>query len=122
MLEIIGREKIKLDQKQIDNVVELLRKEEAVSDDKDDKKVEKVIIKNGIGGKLDNCTPGTICEQNSSEKLKALSNEALVNPTVEQIKATIPPQISETPVLPEKPEDNTVKDKKEVIDTKPPKL
>lgn len=122
MLEIIGREKIKLDQKQIDNVVELLRKEEEVSDDKNDKKVEQVIKKDGTGGKLDNCTPGTICEQNSSEKLKALSNEALVNPTVEQIKATIPPQISETPVLPEKPEDNTVKDKKEVIDTKPPKL
>lgn len=122
MLEIIGREKIKLDQKQIDNVVELLRKEEEVSNDKDDKKVEKIIKKDGTEVKLDNCTPGTICEQNSSEKLKASSNEALVNPTVEQIKATIPPQISETPVLPEKPEDSTVKDKKEVIDTKPPKL
>lgn len=122
MLEIIGREKIKLNQKQIDNVVELLRKEEAVSEDKDDKKVEKVIIKDGTGDRLDNCTPGTNCEQNSSEKVKDLSNEALVNPNVEKNQAAILSQISETTLLPGKSEDKTVKDKKEGTDTKPPKL
>lgn len=116
MLEIIGREKIKLNQKQIDNVIELLRKEEALGDVKDDKKVEKVIQKNGTGDTLDNCTPGTVCEQKSSEKITALSNEALVNPTKEKIHAAI------TPALPGKPDDNTDKDKKKVIDTEPPKL
>lgn len=122
MLEIIGREKIKLNQKQIDNVIELLRKEEALGDVKDDKKVVKVIKKDGKRDTLDNCTPGTICEQKSSEKITALSNEALVNPTVEKMHAAIPPQVSETPALPGKPDDNADKDKKKVIDTEPPKL
>lgn len=122
MLEIIGREKIKLNQKQIDNVIELLRKEEALGDVKDDKKVEKVIKKNGTGDTPDNCTPGTMCEQKSSDKITALSNEALVNPTVEKIHAAIPPQVSKTPALPGKPDDNTDKDKKKVIDNEPPKL
>lgn len=122
MLEIIGREKIKLNQKQIDNVIELLRKEEALGDVKDDKKVEKVIKKDGTGDTLDNCTPGTMCEQKSSDKITALSNEALVNPTVEKIHAAIPPQVSKTPALSGKPDENTDKDKKKVIDNEPPKL
>lgn len=40
VLEVIGRENIKLTQKQLDEVIELLKKEEAISDEKEAKKEE----------------------------------------------------------------------------------
>lgn len=104
MLEVIGRENIKLNQKQINDVIELLEKEEAVNDDKDDKKMEKDMKISAAGAK------------------KPSPSEAQLNHIVEKIQVSIPPQISETHIPPVKPVGNTAKDEKKAIGAEPPKL
>lgn len=104
MLEVIGRENIKLNQKQINDVIELLEKEEAVNDDKDDKKMEKDVKNSAAGAK------------------KLSPSEAQLNQIVQNIQASVPPQISETHIPPMKPAGNTVKDEKKAIGAEPPKL
>lgn len=105
MLEVIGRENIKLNQKQINDVIELLEKEEAVSDDKDDKKVEKDMKNSAVVGAK-----------------KPSPSEAQLNQIVQNIQVSVPPQISETHIPPVKPVGNTVKDEKKAIGAEPPKL